>query len=428
MRFTTLFLLVLFGFSNAQEVTYVPDYKEGTATGIKVPWITSVKFNPGGNGQGSPIMRLGGGERMLLEFDDISGEMHDYNYTLIHCNADGSPSRLRFFEYANGIEYGYINQYSFSQTIYQSYVHYKLQIPNEEVKLTRSGRYLLKVFKNNQPEDVLLERTFYVVEDKVRIETQVQRAMRPSKSRTHHEVDAYVYPGKYRIADPARELNVVLLQDDRTDNAIENLKPLFIANDHYNYNYESENLFEAGNEWRWFDIRSFENRNESVDGIVRRPDTMHIFLRPIKQRRTHSQLDRQWNRLGMFIPEAWGNTNPDIEADYAQVYFYLEADSPFEGGDIYVFGEISGWGYPASCRMRYNPKRKRYELQKFLKQGVYNYKIMYKGKGEIAGTASVTDGNHAATLHRYSVLLYQRRPGDDVDYLIGVTQVLIEGL
>jgi hypothetical protein len=430
-RMKVLLLLAFLSLNSllcAQEVTYVPDPASGSAAGVLVPYVLSVKFTPGGNGLGSPFMRLNSGERLLLEFDDISGQFHDYNYTLIHCNADGQPSRLRFFEYANGLERAYISDYRFSQTIYQSYVHYTVTLPNEQMKITRSGQYILKVFKNENPEDVVLTRRFYVSDDKVRIEADLHRAMSPAKSRTHHEIDVEVYPGKYRIADPSRELSLYLMQDDRTDNLIENLKPLFMANDHYSYNYESENLFEAGNEWRWFDIRSFENRNESVDGVVRRPDTMHLFLKPFKTRRTHSQLDRQWNRFGMFETSAWGQTQPETDADYAQVYFYFESETPFEEGDLYVFGEMSGPGYAASCKMKYNTHRKRYELQKYLKQGLYNFKFMLKTKSDITGSEEYTDGNHSGTLHRYTVLVYQRKPGDDVDDLIGIRQILTEGL
>lgn len=423
-----IILPLILGFALCgQDVTYVSD-RSGTAEGVFSPFLLTVKFNPSGNGLGSPIMRLNSGERLTLEFDDISGQLQEFNYTLIHCNADGQPSRLRFFEYADGLEQGYINDYRFSQTIYQGYVHYKLHIPNDQVKITRSGNYLLKVFQNQNPNEVVLQRRFFVSNDRVRIESDVHRAMQPSKSRTHHEVDVTIYPNRYRISDPMREISLSIFQDDRPDNPAEELKPLFIANDHYNFNYEDVNLFEAGNEWRWFDIRSFENRNESVDGIVRRPDTMHIFLRPAKVRRTHSTLDRQWNRFGMFVPEGWGNSNPDTEADYAQIYFYFEAEQPFEGGDLYVYGELSGWGYPPSCRMKYNPGRKRYELQKYMKQGLYNYKMMYKSTGASTGAEEFTDGHHAATLHRYTTLIYQRRPGDDVDDIIGAQQVLTEGL
>ncbi len=49
-----------------------------------------------------PIISLDGKEHLTLSFDDLRTDFEDYNYTVIHCNADWTPSELAYNEYIDG--------------------------------------------------------------------------------------------------------------------------------------------------------------------------------------------------------------------------------------------------------------------------------------------------------------------------------------
>ena len=62
---------------------------------------TVVLFNTR-NEMSYPIISLSGNETIKLSFDDLRRENSIYNYTIVHCNANWSPSDLEQNEYIEG--------------------------------------------------------------------------------------------------------------------------------------------------------------------------------------------------------------------------------------------------------------------------------------------------------------------------------------
>src|SRR5689334_3736625 len=65
--------------------------------------IKSVKMYPAGNPLLMPLVPLKGGLGIDFSFDDLSTTAKDYNYTIIHCNANWTPTEsLSELEYIEG--------------------------------------------------------------------------------------------------------------------------------------------------------------------------------------------------------------------------------------------------------------------------------------------------------------------------------------
>ena len=101
---------------------------------------------------GNPIIHLSFKDSLLLSFDDLSSDPQNYAYTLIHCNADWTPSDLMESEYLEGFYEEPITDYQFSFNTIQNYIHYQTVIPSANLKPTLSGNYLLIVFLENQKD------------------------------------------------------------------------------------------------------------------------------------------------------------------------------------------------------------------------------------------------------------------------------------
>lgn len=56
--------------------------------------IRTVQFHQVGSEYLAPIIDLGGGEQLELNFDDLEGEHKQYSIAFAYCNADWSPSNL----------------------------------------------------------------------------------------------------------------------------------------------------------------------------------------------------------------------------------------------------------------------------------------------------------------------------------------------
>ena len=102
-------------------------------------------------------------------------------------------------------------------------------------------------------------RSYYVS-----IEGTVRRATIDAFKGESQEVDFTVYHPNLNILNPREEVKVTIMQNNRWDNAVTNLLPQYIRNGQLIYDYDRENVFKAGNEFRYFDIRTNRMNGENV--------------------------------------------------------------------------------------------------------------------------------------------------------------------
>ena len=67
--------------------------------------------------------------------------------------------------------------------------------------------------------------------------------------------------------------------------------------------------------------------------------------------------------------------DPNWQSDYGRVRFvFVPPDNtPFEGKDLYLLGEFTGYKLNDRTRMTFNPASGAYEGSALLKMGYYNY-------------------------------------------------------
>ena len=115
-----------------QDLTLVNTLRYENA--IYNPSIHSVQLHPKRFEMGNPLIHLSFKDSLLLSFDDLSSNPQNYAYTLIHCNADWTPSELMESEYLEGFYEEPITDYQFSFNTIQNYVHYQTVIPSANLK------------------------------------------------------------------------------------------------------------------------------------------------------------------------------------------------------------------------------------------------------------------------------------------------------
>jgi len=234
------------------------------------------------------------------------------------------------------------------------------------------------------------------------------------------EVDFNILHPRFPIDNPIDEVTVRIKQNGRLDDQITDLKPLFIQPAKLVYDYNRENLFEGGNEYRWLDIRSVRFAPEYVKNIVYHDPYYHFELFPDVPRANKSYFYKS-DFNGRYYIEVKEYENPEIEADYVYVHFSLLAAKPYPDGDIYVLGELTNWQVNDANKMVYNAMNSRYELTLLLKQGFYNYMYLFVKHGETKGSLKRIEGSFSQAENDYLIFVYYRRTGDYYDHLIGVT-------
>lgn len=392
--------------------------------------ITSVLFHREGWELTPPVITYGTDEKLMLSFDDLDGDYSVWQYTIIHCDALWNPTDLWQNEYIEGFTDDYIRDYRFSYNTLQRFTNYSLTIPNENLKFTLSGNYILKVYPDGQPDNPILTRRFMVVEPLVTVKGFVRAATPVDLRFTHQEVQFSVFTGSYIISEPYRDLKVVVRQNDRWDNVVWGLQPMMLRGDELDYRYtDGSNTFEAGNEFRYFDIKSLRYQSERVRSYENRTDGYHVELLYDKNRATTPYIT-YGDINGQRLIKTEDANDPVVEAEYVWVDFFLPYPAPVSEGGVYILGALTDWQFSApgnspvsstgSGRMEYNYARQGYQARLYLKQGYYNYLYAYLPDGATKAETGLIEGNRFETKNSYTVMVYHREPGSRYDKLIAM--------
>ena len=100
-----------------------------------------------------PVIKLSNGEKLNLHFDLLDNQAETYYYTFVHCDKDWKKSDIFPNDYLDGYSENPIEDYepSFNTTV--GFFHYKLSFPNDRVKLTLSGNYVINIYPVGKPEN-----------------------------------------------------------------------------------------------------------------------------------------------------------------------------------------------------------------------------------------------------------------------------------
>lgn len=381
--------------------------------------IKTVQLYKDGWNLSYPIIKLNSNEKLVLNFDLLGDQPETYYYSFIHCDKDWNKSDIFPNDYMTGYTENPIEDYenSFNTTV--SYIHYKLRFPNDRVSLKLSGNYILLIYPSDKLEEPAITQRFIVTEDAAKIEITAHRPQMTKDNNTHQQVDFVVNYSGFSINDPYRNVFAFILQNGRWDNAKRNLKSDFYGNNELKYNSLSDkNIFQGGNEYRYFDIKSIRYKSEYVKRIDYAIPNYNVYLYPSDNREFKPYF--YWQDFnGKYYIAFQEGQKPDIESDYVYVYFTLPSDHMISGGKMYISGSLNNWLFDKNNLMAYNSERKEYECTMLLKQGWYNYEYVFRKDGETNGTATLFEGSHYETENDYIVLIYYRNPRDRFDRVIG---------
>ncbi len=383
--------------------------------------IKTVMLYKDGFEMSAPVMNMSTGERLKLSFDELDTDLKRFRYTIRHCEADWTTSsELMTSEYIDGFQDDAIDDFGYSYNTITNFTHYSLVFPTSNLRPKISGNYIIIVFLDD-PANVILTWRFMIVENTgLSVAGNVRPANNVTDRFTKQQVDFTLEYNGMTINDPTREIKILMTQNDRMDNAIWGLTPRFVRGSSLDYTDEPQCLFNGGNEFRAFDIKSLLYQSERIKKIVSDNSGYSVYLlddlpRPFKNYST----DRDINGRKLIKNEEHAK-NSDIEADYAYIHFFLPFPSQLNNGQIYILGAVTDWQVNDSSRMNYNLQRKGYEKTLFLKQGYYNYIYIFKDNRTGKTDETLIEGNHWETENEYTIWVYYHPTGSQYDHLIAI--------
>lgn len=374
--------------------------------------IRTVRLFPAGQPL-NPAVVPEGSSNLMLEFDHLNQERQNFMARIVHCNYDWTASVLQDLDFIQTYNEFPINNSEFSVDTHIPYIHYWLSIP--AVKLP--GNYVIVVYREGDKNDVVLTKRFMIYSNQVTISKDGRLVGAGTIANTNQQLNFTINYKNIQILNPAVDVKVNLRQNQRWDNMSVAVKPTFVRDFASELEYkvfEESQMFKAGNEFRFFDIRSLNYPGRNVAYVNNKTKPYEIFLGKDKARTNEAYA--QYNEAnGNFVIDNYDFRDLTY-CNYAYVNFQL-ATKPV-AGDVYVSGAFNHWNLDAKNRMKYDTAQHAYLARILLKQGHYDYQYQVKSASL---PSHYFEGSHFQTENDYEIFVYYRPFQPRADLLIGYT-------
>jgi hypothetical protein len=406
-----LLLVIHIEVSHAQNIVY--------DNAVYVNHIKSVKLTHAGLETSYPIIDLGTRYqgRLELSFDDLEGGYKRYTYKIIHCDKDWFPSLgLNEIEYLEGFNNEEIEEYAYSSNGYSEYTNYRLIIPNDNIRWTLSGNYLLVVTDDDIQVPVITRR-FMVTENLVNIGFELIKPRDVRKFDTHQEIKMTVSYKNFKINQPRIELYATVLQNGNWNSAKTNLTATYERGESIIFDQYDYISFPALKEFRNFDIRPLGYTTEFVTSIDQ-DETETTVLIDLNKKRTTRNFVHELDANGFFIIDNDRYPDPHVSSEYCKVIFNLQSAYKYDE-ELYIIGAFSDWQAKEEYRLEYDALKNLYLGQAYFKQGYYDYMFALQNENGLLDVEAV-EGSWFETENDYQILIYFREFGSFYDRIISV--------
>lgn len=381
---------------------------------ISPEYIRTIEFEGISQQSKIPIVRLGA--PIKISFDVLNGDEADFYYEINHYNFDWTPSDLSKGEYMDGFDDVRIYNYENSLNTLQIFSHYKLAIPNREIrKLTKSGNYIIS-FKDDNG-DYVFTKKFIVTENLVNVPVEIKRSRDLRNIEYNQAVHFSINSPDLFLNNPKQTVKTLVIKNNDIKGAISNLKPQYTIGNELIYRYNKEATFGGGNEFLNFDNKDVRAATSSIRSI----DLTDIYNNYLYTSGARKNRPYTYNPdiNGGFLVRNISARNQAIEAEYVRMHFNLQFFEDIGDKEIHIYGGFNNYTIDSSTYMEYDEYTDTYKNARLFKQGFYNYKYVLVDRDGSIDEGAI-DGDFWQTENNYNVVVYYRDLGARYDRVIGL--------
>ena len=372
---------------------------------IYSPQVKSLQVVVNQNWQSLPVMKLNSADRLYVGFDELSHDYHRYICHIERCEADWTTATEMFeSDWLNGFNDLIVDDYEHSINTTVPYTHYQFSLPNDQCHLKMSGNYRLHIQEDGTDEDVLTVE-FMVTEQSMQLSMTATTNTDQDTNGRHQQVSMSIGYMNHSVVRPDEQIQTVVMQNGREDNCRRNVRPAFVNQNGQEWSHAMEYIFDAGNEYRKYEVLDPTHPTMGIDYI--RWDGDHYQVFPyISEPRPNYLYDEDAD--GAFYIRNSDNRENDIISDYVWINYRLKSD-PVSDGYIVIDGQ---WTTENSetYRMTYDEDAGMYIASILQKQGYYSYQYLWE---DSRGTRRPlpSEGNFYPTENRYQAFIYFKEVG-----------------
>lgn len=360
----------------------------------------------------APILELGTSQTLTLKFDEVASGSSSYMIEITHHNADWSQSNLIQNFYLQGFFQDYFGEGEVSRYQNPSYYSYTYTFPNRNMRITRSGNFMVHVY-NQSTNQKVFSLPFLVHENTGTLETDFEELYNlDTRYLRHHQLFA-----RYRYEDtsvmPQIDLSVYFVQNQfwsqarkagEQDYSEAGIARLYLSRDQaFVGTFESLSLDMTSLDQYSMQIVEIAP-GMNIPRVTLNRDVVNLRLNPTVRRTStlNSPLQRR-------------------DARYGLVRFQLEIpELERTSWAVYLVGGFNNWSVNPAHRLYRSSDTGYYTTEAVVKEGVYAYKYVTVENNRVNELRF--DASFASTRQEYHTLIYRRDQAMQYDRLVLVGQ------
>ena len=383
--------------------------------------IASLQVVAGTKWLAPPVIGLNDGTPIHISFDEKSHDYKRYSYEITHCDANWNETKGMFTSdfiagFANDLLVGEGEKSINTNT---QYTHYSFSIPNENCQITKSGNYKVTVFDDTYHKEPVFTACFMVVEPLVSVQAEVTTNTDKDINNKHQQLAFQLNYSNIRSFNPRQEFTTVVTINNTWDSRRVGIPAQIITGDKMIWSHNTALIFDAGNEYRKFELLDVNHSSMGVEKIRWENNEYHAYLWQDTPRFSYIY-DEDAN--GAFYIRNSDNYLNNITSDYIKVHFTLKCPrSPY---DIYLNGRWTNDAFTTPYKMIYDEAEQVYKAIVPLKQGYYSYQYVEKQNNEqVNGLPS--EGSFYETENKYQIYIYYKGQSERFTKLVGFQEVQV---
>jgi hypothetical protein len=380
--------------------------------------IRSIQLHRTGDERQLPILSLRSGETLTLSFDLMEGRGRPLSVWFYHANRRWQRD-LVSSEYLDGFPNDHLLNYTPSRGTVVPYTHYTYRFPNDNIRFTLSGNFVVRVSEQGREDAVLFERAFFVTEQTTPVEMGLENVLVAGNG--FSSVAPLVrFTPPTDIQANVFDYQVCFVQNGDLTRPRCTDRPTLVQQPALQFYLEPEAAFPPQPAAYFVDVSQLRigGRIEATN-LTRTP--YRLTLEPDYARFPGNSIDPLLNGQVVIAGAVRDVFDPPVAADYALVGFrFVPIDEQPLSADLYVTGSFNGWRSDTATRLVWVPESRWYEGEVLLKQGQYEYRYLTTD----ARTRRALTGASPRFENLYTALVYYNDLRVSTDRLIGVQSVV----
>lgn len=387
----------------------------GAALAPTAEHVRTVQLYRSGDEGSLPVVGLGSGQTLTLEFDVLGDYGEPFSAYFYHADRRWRRDLLPT-EYLRRFVSDDLRDYEPSMGTEVRYVHYTYDFPNPSIEFLRSGNYILRVTEPGDEAAVLFERAFFVSEQSAEVDFAVR-----SGTGSYFQPLARLRPPA-GLDSPTYDYTVCFARDGRFERTRCAAEPTLIGGSLFEFLLPRPAAF--GPEGPLFDLDlSVLQAGPQVVGVDLSASPYVVTLAPDQARFGSDLFDDVLTGqplVSSVVRDA--ASDADIAAEYVEARFtYVPEDERPLAGPVLVTGSFNGWALDPANALAWVPDRRRYEGSVLVKQGRYAYRYWVDDPAERERIARTVELGRPSL---YTSLVYVYDPAFNTDRLLAVSSVL----